>query len=117
MFRPTSWLPLGVMALLVGLTVWLNALVQPSVARADGKQRHDPDLIVENFSARKLGEDGKVLYTLAARKMVHYPDDDSSLLETLNFDAYQPKQPRVNITAERGRLQNCLLYTSDAADE
>jgi len=105
MFRPTSWLPLGVMALLVGLTVWLNALVQPSVARADGKQRHDPDLIVENFSARKLGEDGKVLYTLAARKMVHYPDDDSSLLETLDFDAFQPRQPRVNITAERGRLE------------
>jgi len=104
-FRPTSWLPLGVLALLVGLTLWLNALVQPTVATADGKLRHDPDLIVENFNARKLGVDGQVLYTLVARKMVHYPDDDSSLLEALNFDAYQPKQPRVNITAERGRLQ------------
>lgn len=104
MIRPTSWLPLGVLALLVGLTLWLNALVQPSAARADGTLRHDPDLIVENFSARKLGEDGRVLYTLVARKMVHYPDDDSSLLEALTFDAYQPRQPRVNITAERGRL-------------
>ncbi|APV49082.1 LPS export ABC transporter periplasmic protein LptC [Betaproteobacteria bacterium GR16-43] len=93
------------MALLVGLTMWLNALVQPAVARADGKQRHDPDLIVENFSARKLGVDGKVLYTLVARKMVHFPDDDSSLLETLDFNAFQPRQPRVNITAERGRLE------------
>jgi lipopolysaccharide export system protein LptC len=37
--------------------------------------------------------------------MVHYPDDDSSLLETLIFDAFQPRQPRVNITAERGRLE------------
>jgi lipopolysaccharide export system protein LptC len=104
-FRPTSWLPLAVLALLVGLTLWLNGLVQPQVAKADGSLRHDPDLIVENFRARKLGVDGKVLYTLAARKMVHYPDDDSSLLETLNFDAYQPRQPRVNITAERGRLE------------
>jgi lipopolysaccharide export system protein LptC len=104
-FRPTSWLPLAVLALLVGLTLWLNALVQPAASKADGSLRHDPDLIVENFNARKLGVDGLVLYTLTARKMVHYPDDDSSLLETLNFDAYQPKQPRVNITAERGRLQ------------
>ena len=103
--RPTSWLPLAAMALLVGLTLWLEQLVQLPSARADGRLRHDPDLMVENFSARKLGEDGRVLYTLAARKMVHYPDDDSSLLETLNFDAYQPKQPRVNITADHGRLE------------
>jgi len=103
--RPTSWLPLGVLALLVGLTLWLNALVQPEPSRADGTLRHDPDLVVENFNARKLGEDGRVLYTLTARKMVHYPDDDSSLLETLDFDAYRPRQPRVNITAERGTLE------------
>jgi lipopolysaccharide export system protein LptC len=103
--RPTSWLPLAVLGLLVGLTLWLNALVQPAGARADGTLRHDPDLIVENFKARKLGEDGRVLYTLDARKMVHYPDDDSSLLETLNLDAYKPRQPRVNITAEKGRLE------------
>jgi lipopolysaccharide export system protein LptC len=103
--RPTSWLPLAVLGLLVGLTMWLNTLVQPAGSRADGTLRHDPDLIVENFKARKLGEDGKVLYTLDARKMVHYPDDDSSLLETLNLDAYKPRQPRVNITAEKGRLE------------
>jgi len=105
MVRPTSWLPLAVLGLLVGLTLWLNTLVQPAGARADGTLRHDPDLIVENFKARKLGEDGRVLYTLDARKMVHYPDDDSSLLETLNLDAYKPRQPRVNITAEKGRLE------------
>lgn len=103
--RPTSWLPLAVLGLLVALTLWLNTLVQPSGSRADGTSRHDPDLIVENFRARKLGEDGRVLYTLVAKKMVHYPDDDSSLLETLDFDAFQPRQPRVNITAERGRLE------------
>ena len=46
--------------LLVGLTLWLNNLVQAPTARADGSLRHDPDLIVENFSARKLGESGAV---------------------------------------------------------
>lgn len=105
MIRPTTWLPLGALGLLVGLTVWLDALVQPGAARGDAKGRHDPDLVVENFSARKLGVDGRVLYTLAARKMVHYPDDDSSLLEKLAFDAYEPRQPRIAITADRGRLE------------
>jgi lipopolysaccharide export system protein LptC len=105
MVRPTSWLPLAVLALLVGLTLWLNQLVQAPVARADGKQRHDPDLMVEKFSARKLGEDGRVLYTLAAQKMVHYPDDDSALLESLTLESFEPKQPRMTITADNGRLE------------
>ena len=103
--RPTSWLPLAALALLVGLTLWLEQLVQVREARADGRLRHDPDLIVQNFSARKLGEDGRVLYTLAARKMVHYPDDDSALLESVQLEAFEPKQPKMTITADQGRLE------------
>jgi lipopolysaccharide export system protein LptC len=103
--RPTSWLPLAVLALLVGLTLWLNQLVQPPGTRGDGSTRHDPDLMVDNFSARKLGEDGNVLYTLAARRMVHYPDDDSAHLETVKLEAFEPKQPKMTATADRGRLE------------
>jgi lipopolysaccharide export system protein LptC len=105
LIRPTTWLPLAALGLLVLLTLWLNQLVQAPIARADGSMRHDPDLIVENFSARKLGEDGRVLYTLQARKMVHYPDDDSALLESVKVEAYEPKQPRMMITADNGRLE------------
>jgi len=105
MVRPTSWLPLVVLGLLVGLTLWLNQLVQPREARADGSTRHDPDLMVENFSARKLDPDGTVRYTLAARKMVHYPDDDSAHLDTVKVEAYEPKQPKMTATADRGRLE------------
>lgn len=105
MVRPTSWLPLAALGLLVALTLWLNQLVQPPAGRADGSKRHDPDLMVENFSARKLGEDGAVVYTLAARKMVHYPDDDSAHLESLRLEAFEPRQPRMTITADSGRLE------------
>lgn len=104
MVRPSSWLPLGVLALLVALTWWLDQLVQPPGDRAGAKKRHDPDLIVENFSARKFGEDGRVLYTLAARRMVHYPDDDSAQLEKLGFEAFEPRQPRVTIASDSGRM-------------
>ena len=105
MVRPTSWLPLAVLGFLVGLTLWLNQLVQPREARADGSLRHDPDLMVENFSARKLDPDGTVRYTLAARKMVHYPDDDSAHLDTVQVVAFEPKQPKMTATADRGRLE------------
>ena len=103
--RPTSWLPLAALALLVGLTFWLHQLVQAPAARASGALRHDPDLIVENFNARKLGEDGRVLYTLVARKMVHYPDDDSALLDKVTLEAFEPKQPKMTVTADHGRLE------------
>jgi lipopolysaccharide export system protein LptC len=105
MVRPTSWLPLAVLALLVALTMWLNALVQPQGGRGSGALRHDPDLMVENFNARKLDTQGRVLYTLVARKMVHYPDDDSALLETVTVEAYEPRQPRMTATADKGRLE------------
>lgn len=105
MVRPTSWLPLAALALLVALSLWLNQLVQAPFSRADGKLRHDPDVIVENFSARKLGLDGAVLYTLAARKMVHYPDDDSALLESVQLEAFEPNKPKMTITADQGRLE------------
>jgi lipopolysaccharide export system protein LptC len=105
MVRPTSWLPLAVLAVLAALTLWLNQLVQAPSARADGSLRHDPDLMVDNFNARKLGEDGRVLYTLAARKMVHYPDDDSAQLESVTLEAFEPRQPKMTLTADHGRLE------------
>ena len=105
MVRPTSWLPLAALGLLVGLTLWLNHLVQTPGSRADGALRHDPDLMVENFSARALGVDGRVLYTLDARKMVHYPDDDSALLESVKLQSFEPRQPTMTATADKGKLE------------
>jgi len=103
--RPTTWLPLAVLALLVALTVWLNTLVRAPATREDGALRHDPDSVVEQFDARKFGKDGHLLYTLAAQKMVHYPDDDTALLDSLTLEAFEPQQPKMTITADRGRLE------------
>jgi len=106
MIRTATWLPIGLLVLLVALTFWLNRLMQPEGIQNDGSQRHDPDLIVENFAARRLGSDGALRYTLAARKMTHYPDDDSSLLEAVSFEAVNPAQQPVSATSERGQLLN-----------
>ena len=53
MIRPTSWLPLTALALLVGLTLWLNQLVQAPSTRGDGSKRHDPDLVVDSVGLDK----------------------------------------------------------------
>ena len=102
--RPLPVLPLAVLLSLVALTFWLNQFVQTSGARAVGDARHDPDLIVENFTAKAFGPEGDVQYTVKASKMSHFPDDDSSLLETVVFTALHPKLPPVVAVAPRGRL-------------
>jgi len=37
--------------------------------------------------------------------MVHYPDDDSALLESIRLEAFEPRQPKMTITADNGRLE------------
>jgi lipopolysaccharide export system protein LptC len=37
--------------------------------------------------------------------MVHYPDDDSAILEAVTVEAFEPKQPKMTITADNGRLE------------
>lgn len=75
--------------------------------------RHDPDLIVENFAAQKLSEGGDAEYALNAERMMHYRDDDSSMLENVVFTAIQPDHPKVTARAPRGRL----FKHPDGADE
>jgi lipopolysaccharide export system protein LptC len=103
-FRSLPSLPLVVLAILAALTFWLNQFVQLSAARADSSKRHDPDLIVENFVAQSLGESGEVQYTVKAAKLLHFPDDDSSAMETVVFTALHPNLPPVVAVAPRGRL-------------
>jgi len=85
MHRLTLWFPVALLAVITGLTFWLNNLVQPPDLPHEGKLRHDPDYIVENFSATRIGEDGAPRYTLSAQRMTHYPDDDSTQLEAPHF--------------------------------
>lgn len=102
--RSLPALPIAVLAALVALTFWLNQLVQTRGARAEGNKRHDPDLVVENFIAKALGPTGEVQYTVKAVKMSHFPDDDSSLLETVIFTALHAQLPPIIAAAPRGRL-------------
>lgn len=102
--RSLPLLPIGVLLLLTGLTYWLSTFVQPQRAAADANLRHDPDLIIEDFTAQKMSPTGDVQYIVKAAKMMHYPDDDSSELENVIFTANQPGQPKLTVSAPRGKL-------------
>lgn len=100
--RARYWLPLFPMLGLLGVTYWLNQQVQPESAKLDSSKRHDPDAIMENFSAIRLNELGAPRFIMAAKKMQHYPDDDSTTLEVPRLTTLSAENPAIHIVARQG---------------
>lgn len=86
-------LPLLLLALLAGVTFWLEQTTRTDTGR-DGKTRHDPDFIVEDFQVRRYDIEGRLQHTLVAKKMTHYADDESSDVLTPHL-TYHRETPTV----------------------
>ena len=104
--RARYWLPLVPLIGLLGVTYWLNQQAQPEQATPDSSKRHDPDAIVENFSATKLNELGAPSFIMAAKKMLHYPDDDSTSLEEPRITMLSAGQPAIHAIAKRATVSS-----------
>ncbi len=76
--RASSLFPLLMLLLLAALTFWLNQVIQRDNPR--GPQRHDPDYWVERFELRRFDPGGKLQHTVVADKLLHYPDDDTTIV-------------------------------------
>jgi len=100
--RARYWLPVLPLLGLLSVTYWLNQQVQPEQARPDNGKRHDPDAIMENFSAVRLNEQGVPRFIMAAKLMQHYPDDDSTLLEVPRLTALSAGRPAIHFIAKQG---------------
>ncbi len=100
--RARHWLPLLPLLGLLGVTYWLSQQVRPEDGKPDNGKRHDPDAIMENFSAVRLNEQGMPRFIMSAKKMQHYPDDDSTLLEVPRLTALSAGHPAIHLIAKRG---------------
>jgi lipopolysaccharide export system protein LptC len=82
-------LVIGVLACLGLLSVWLQfGIIEDQPISFDSEQRHDPDYYIENFTAVGMDEQGQRRYVLEAERMVHYPDDDTALLDNPHVVEY-----------------------------
>ncbi len=100
--RATNLLPLLLVLLLAGLTLWLRIAVDTPTGGAD-RHRHDPDAIVEGFTVTRLNEQGAAQYSLAASRMIHYADDNSTELAAPQL-VRRGDGPAMTITSKRGTL-------------
>lgn len=104
--RLREWTPLLPLLLLLAATYWLNQKVQPVPPKPDDSKRHDPDFIVDNFAATSLNEQGLPRFMMSAKKMVHYPDDDSTHLEAPQLKSYFADQPTIAAYAKTGEISS-----------
>ena len=103
--RVRPWLPLLPLLALLSATYWLNQQAMPGPAKPETK-RHDPDAIVDNFSATSLNDQGVPDFIMAATKLMHYPDDDSTTLDEPRITMLTSGQPAIHATAELGSISS-----------
>ena len=96
--------PLALLLALTGLTYWLRLATELPDPRRDGKHRHDPDYIVYDGTLRKIDATGTLKYTLKAKEIVHYPDDDSTEMKQPHLIYLHPKKPTMTMNADFGRM-------------
>lgn len=106
MERFAAAFPLLLVALLAAMSYWLERAVQGPAAPRDGSTRHDPDYIVQDFVVRQLGPDGIALHQLDAKRMLHYPDDDSTHLEQPTLQRYTQGKLTMKISAHRAQVSS-----------
>lgn len=104
--RSALFFPLVLAVLLALLTFWINQTVEQQGPKIDGSNRHDPDYTMHNFVTTQTDVLGKVKYILAATEMVHYPDDDSTVLQRPRFTQYTADKPYTQIEGLRGYISS-----------
>jgi lipopolysaccharide export system protein LptC len=100
----TRLFPLLLMLALAALTFWLERTVREEEGAHPSLRRHDPDYIVDNLNHTRFNAQGAIESTLAATKMLHYPDDETTDLVAPRVVQTKPGEPRVTVTADRGAL-------------
>ncbi len=99
-----AWAMLLFLGSFAALTFWLDRVVQPPSPKLDGSGRHDADFIVDRFIAVQRYPSGAPQYTLAAERMTHYPDDESTHLLEPRLVRFAPGSAPIRLEARRGLL-------------
>lgn len=102
--RLRAWAVLLPPVLLLGAAYWLSQQVLPLPPGSDSNKRHDPDFIVDKFSATTLSTEGKPRFIIAAQQMRHYPDNDTTLLDAPRLTSLPPDSPALYAYANNGTV-------------
>jgi lipopolysaccharide export system protein LptC len=93
-----------IVIVLGGITAWMQMsfLEESTNAELILAESHDPDYYIENFTAVGMDINGERQYVLEAERMVHFPDDDTSLLDKPHVIQYETGRAPTHIYSETG---------------
>lgn len=100
--RVSSLFPLLLMLALAAGSLWLERAAQPPESDNSGKKRHDPDFIAEDFGITKMSATGRPEYILSAKRMLHFPDDDTTYILAPHLVQRHDDAAPIDIGADRG---------------
>jgi len=104
--RSALFFPIVLATMLALLTFWISQTVEQQGPKLDGSNRHDPDYTMHNFVTTQTDAQGQLRYILAATEMLHYPDDDSTVLQRPRFTQYTVNKPYTQIEGLRGYISS-----------
>lgn len=96
--------PITLLALIAGLSFWLQASQTPIEAAGSGSDDNTPDAYAENFQIRRHDDNGQLKYRLSAPHLQHFPHDDSSEIRNPELIAYRKDMPPVIVTAGQAKV-------------
>lgn len=101
--RGQNLFPIALMVMLVGLSFWLQRASDIKDPHSDSLLRHDPDYYAENFTVRRFAKTGDLQSTLVAKKMVHYPDDETTVVTDPQMVFLKGPRP-THLSAKQGLI-------------
>jgi lipopolysaccharide export system protein LptC len=94
----------SIVIVLGGITAWMQAdlLAESENDVQVIAENHDPDYYIENFTAVGMDTEGNRQYVLEAERMVHFPVDDTALLDKPHVIQYEAERAPTHIYSETG---------------
>ena len=92
-------------SLLAAISFWaLEVALRGGDEARPKTARTDPDYFIEDFSYTRLAPNGKAQYLITGKKLVHYPADDTSVIEHPAVRSFSAKSSPMTLRAQRATI-------------
>jgi lipopolysaccharide export system protein LptC len=98
-------LPIVLLVLLAGLTLWLRQLIESPGPAGPARETGEALAVVDRFTVTQLDANGAPEYKLSARRMNHFAGNKSTELIEPRFERRQA-DASLTVVAQRGRVEH-----------
>lgn len=106
------------LSVLVVASYFLQDWLSPKPIPVQPGNAHRPDSFARNFKKITMTEEGKPKYTLFARGMVHFKENDVTRLKMPQFSYFSPDSPPWVVRSQRGSIRSqgeTIFLTGDVS--